>query len=277
MARTGTHKALRSYPKKRSPKDTKTQSCDRHDTGPCHRESLEILLGEASEQKLAIRDALYEIVSLCPKHDDIPEEVALALQLAESAMLQAIAALERPESTEKERTDSAAARDTSDARLRAALEALSGDRMSLGQQQAFVLSAINYAATQVPEDRAKLARELVLYALWRIDAIPFESFDDVKVHTQAADVIVKWKNAGGRGRSRWEPAQAFLQTFGIAPKNATALKECAEKYGVAYAPPLFEDGSPYVTMNEFDIVSGRFSGCPCCKPKEFDSFRRNEK
>jgi hypothetical protein len=240
-------------------------------------DSLDILLGEDSELKLAIRDNLRSIVGVCPEHDDVHEAVALALELAETAMLWAHTALDRHATTERERVEDAAALVGQAKRLQAALDALYGERDVLGEKQAFVLTAINYAATQVPVGREKLGREIVLFSLWKMGVVPFEIFGDQTAHERATDIIKKWRSAGGRGRSKWEPAQEFLASFNIAPKNAAALKECAEKYGIAYLPPKFEDGSPIIALNEFDLVAGRFTGCPCCHPEQFEPFRHAEK
>lgn len=223
--------------------------------------ALDILLGEDSDLRLTIRRALWDIVGACPEHDASDDLLLNALELAEAATIRACLAAEGNRDQ--------ASREAESARLTEALKVLCGEYEFLGQRQAFVLRAINYAATQVPQDRAKLAREIVLYSVWKVRGIDLDIFSDKDAHDRAAVAIEKWRNAGGRGRSKWQPAQQLLAHFGMASKNAKALKETAEKYGIAYAPPIFEAGSHEVLLDEFDLISGRFTGCPCCHPEQY--------
>jgi len=234
--------------------------------------ALEIALGGESEDVLAIRRGLRRVAGVCPDHDDCHENVGLALRLAERAVLAAVnAASYRADGSHDEpgAKRSAESFQLEARRIEDALEALSGGADNRGERQAFVVSAINYAATQVPPDRQKLAREIVLYAVWKVTACPLDLLVDPTAHDRAQIAVEKWRVAGGRGRTRWQPAQEFLSAFGLAAKSAAALKETAEKYGIDYAPPEFEAGSRYVTMHEFDLISQRYTGCPCCHPEQF--------
>jgi hypothetical protein len=243
---------------------------------------LDIVLPADSELRAAIRASVENVVGVCLKHDTLPESVRLALEIAESALTRAVMDLnsaEHPDPAiglldEQARKASEIERNE---QLRESLRVLTGQNDHVGWKQAFVLQAINYAATQVPSHRPKLRRELVLYALWRVGAAPFEILTDALEHDGVEKVIGDWEKAGGRGRARWEPAQQFLATFGIAAASPSALKETAERYGTEYTPPVFKEGCHEVILSEFDLISGRFSGCPCCHPEQFAQFTSVEK
>jgi len=241
---------------------------------------LDISLGVPTEEKLAIRKALRTIAGACPEHDNVNEVVRVALELAESAMMIArrvVAEGSGMPSDAKRDAERAASLELELKRLTEAYKLLLSDPEHLGQRQAFVLNAVNYAAEQVPFARSKLAKEIVLYAVWKMGGGPFEILTDETALQQAEVVIAKWRGAGGRGHSRWQPAQAFLQRFGLGAKTAAALKETAEKYKVRYVPPEWDDGSHTVVASEFDIIAGRFNGCRCCRPDDFDSFQAAKK
>ncbi|HEX4334941.1 MAG TPA: hypothetical protein VH062_03445 [Polyangiaceae bacterium] len=102
-----------------------------------------------------------------------------------------------------------------------------GGPESLGRRQAFVLCGINYAAHEVPAERAKLGREVVLYSLWKVGAASFDVFENETAHELATEVIARRRSAGGRGRTKC-----------CKPQEYVGLSGAKKKLGASSGPPV---------------------------------------